>query len=135
MFLGLNDFISASSIFIVNSLEILFELSDFFAILSKKCFLFKVVPLHYCCDLFQVQSQFVTIGKNNLIIDLSPVRRFNELFEFPLQDLCLEIILIVLLLVVSQGINGVKQALELVSHDVSLHEFYLDLLLEVSNVV
>lgn len=70
-----------------------------------------------------------------MIIVLGLVGSFYEFFKFPLQDISLELILIVLFLAVPQGINGVKQALELVPHDVSLHEFDLNLLLKVCDIV
>ena len=64
LFLGLNELIPALSVLNVDSLQVLLELRDLLAILSKQCLLVQVVPLDYRCDLLQIDPKFVAVGEN-----------------------------------------------------------------------
>lgn len=64
LLLRLNQLVSASRILIVDSLEVLLQLGNSFAVLSEQGLLVKVVSLNYGRDLFQIHSQFVTIREN-----------------------------------------------------------------------
>jgi hypothetical protein len=68
----------------------------------------------------------------NLIVRLALHMLLHKLLQIAIDDLNLEIFLIMLLLSRTKRVNSVKQAFKLISHNVSLHELNLDLLLKVS---